>query len=155
MSQKIYDHDGFFAGYSKLLRSVEGLAGAAEWPSLRALLPPGGHFVFSVEHPLYTAPSQPGWKVDRAGRKTWSLDGYLHEGPRTTDWLAPGVVKQHRAVGTYVDLLLRHGFVLAALRERGPSDEQIAEHPAWVDERHRPPFLLLGARVAEGPGARD
>ena len=39
MTQNIYDNDDFFAGYSKLGRSVEGLDGAAEWPALRALLP--------------------------------------------------------------------------------------------------------------------
>src|SRR5262245_24281400 len=39
MTQNIYDNPEFFAGYSKLGRSVEGLDGAAEWPSIRALLP--------------------------------------------------------------------------------------------------------------------
>ena len=39
MTQNIYDDETFFAGYSKLGRSVEGLEGAAEWPVLRALLP--------------------------------------------------------------------------------------------------------------------
>src|SRR3546814_7459245 len=29
----------FFAGYSQLPRQVEGLAGAPEWPAIRALLP--------------------------------------------------------------------------------------------------------------------
>src|SRR5207244_13594347 len=31
--------DECFAGYARLPRSVKGLAGAPEWPSLRALLP--------------------------------------------------------------------------------------------------------------------
>ena len=39
MTQNIYDDDEFFAGYSRLLRSVEGLDGAPEWPRLRAWLP--------------------------------------------------------------------------------------------------------------------
>ena len=39
MTQNIYDQEEFFEGYKKLPRSVEGLAGAPEWPSLRALLP--------------------------------------------------------------------------------------------------------------------
>ena len=39
MTQNIYDDPGFFEGYSRLQRSVEGLAGAAEWPAIRALLP--------------------------------------------------------------------------------------------------------------------
>jgi SAM-dependent methyltransferase len=39
MTQNIYDDPAFYDGYSRLPRSVEGLAGAPEWPSLRALLP--------------------------------------------------------------------------------------------------------------------
>jgi SAM-dependent methyltransferase len=39
MAQNIYDRSDFFAGYSQLSRSVEGLDGAAEWPPLRAMLP--------------------------------------------------------------------------------------------------------------------
>src|SRR5205085_9964966 len=39
MTQNIYDDAGFFAGYSALPRSIHGLDGAPEWPTLRALLP--------------------------------------------------------------------------------------------------------------------
>src|SRR5260370_15211608 len=60
---------------------------------VRAALLPGGSLVFSVEHPIFTAPTQPGWSVGEAGRKTWPIDGYLDEGPRSTDWLAKVVIK--------------------------------------------------------------
>ncbi len=40
MSQNIYDDPQFFAGYATLDRSVKGLDGAPEWPSLQAMLPP-------------------------------------------------------------------------------------------------------------------
>ena len=208
MTQNIYDDEAFFAGYSRLPRSIEGLDGAPEWPALRALLPelrglsvldlgcgfgwfcrwarergaasvlgvdisdrmlarakaethdaaisyakadlehldlpsrsfdlaysslalhyienlegllagmraalvPGGGLIFSVEHPIFTAPANPGWSVDAAGRKIWPVDGYLDEGPRKTDWLAEGVIKQHRTIGTYVNLLIRSGFSLS------------------------------------------
>lgn len=39
MKQNIYDDPGFFAGYSKLKRSTDGLAGAPEWPLFRSMLP--------------------------------------------------------------------------------------------------------------------
>jgi hypothetical protein len=99
-----------------------------------------------VEHPVYTAPSRPGWSVDAAGRKTWGLDGYLVEGPRSTDWLAQGVIKQHRTLATYINMLLRLGFTLGHLEEWGPSPRQIASRPELADERQRPPFLLAAAR---------
>ena len=105
-----------------------------------------GQLVFSVEHPIFTAPSRPGWTVDADGRKTWPVDSYLAEGPRRTNWLAEGVIKQHRTLASYVKLLLRSGFVLSHLDEWGPSDEQIATQPALADERQRPPFLIVAAR---------
>lgn len=40
MAQNIYDDPTFFAAYSRLDRSVDGLDGALEWPTLRSLLPP-------------------------------------------------------------------------------------------------------------------
>ncbi|WP_117190722.1 class I SAM-dependent methyltransferase [Rhizobium terrae] len=39
MAQNIYDTPDFFEGYSQLGRSLHGLAGAAEWPQIRSLLP--------------------------------------------------------------------------------------------------------------------
>lgn len=39
MAQNIYDDPGFFEGYSRLARQTEGLAGAPEWPTVRAMLP--------------------------------------------------------------------------------------------------------------------
>ena len=107
----------------------------------------GGCFVFSVEHPVFTAPAEPGWSTTATGRKTWALDGYLDEGPRSTDWLAKGVIKQHRTLGTYLDLLLGRGFTLTRVVEWGPTPEQISANPIWADERRRPPFLLVSARA--------
>lgn len=238
MAQNIYDNEAFFVGYSQLPRSIEGLDGAPEWPSLRALLPelagrrvldlgcgfgwfsrwaraqgaaeilgvdlsermltrakaetrdaaisyvkadlekfsaapetfdlaysslafhyiedlegllarihaalvPDGRLIFSVEHPIYTAPALPGWSIDGAGHSRWPVDGYLDEGPRFTDWLAKGVIKQHRMIGTYVSRLLRAGFVISHIEEWGPSKDQVAAHPDWANERQRPMFLLM------------
>ena len=39
MAQNVYDKPEFFTGYSQLGRSLHGLAGAAEWPAIRAMLP--------------------------------------------------------------------------------------------------------------------
>jgi ubiquinone/menaquinone biosynthesis C-methylase UbiE len=224
MPQNVYDDPEFFAGYSQLRRSREGLAGAPEWPALRSMLPPlegvrvldlgcgfgafarwarergaasvlgvdrsenmlawaraqtqdpgvtyaladiehlalpeaafdliysaltlhyiidfcavcvmirrllvpGGYLVFSVEHPLFTAPRNPGWRTDPDGAKVWPINAYLLEGQRVTEWITPGVVKYHRTVASYVNSLLAHGFHLVRLEEWGPTQEQIAAHP--------------------------
>jgi ubiquinone/menaquinone biosynthesis C-methylase UbiE len=110
----------------------------------RALVP-GGSFVFSAEHPIYTAPSAPRW-VGEPGQRIWPLDDYLKEGRRSTDWLAKGVIKQHRTLATYLNLLIRLGFAIVRVEEWGPTTEQIAAHPEWADEVHRPAFLLVSAR---------
>jgi len=106
----------------------------------------GGWLICSVEHPIYTAPSLPVWGTNAAGRRIWPVDSYLEEGPRSTDWLVEGVIKQHRTVASYVNLLLRGGFVLAHVEEWGPSGAQIDARPELAQERDRPPFLLLAAR---------
>jgi SAM-dependent methyltransferase len=115
---------------------------------VHAALVPGGRLVFSVEHPIFTAPSRPGWSIDATGHRTWPVDAYLEEGPRSTDWLASGVIKQHRTIATYLRLLLRFGFFLLDIEEFGPSVEQIRAHPDWVGERQRPAFLLVACQKA-------
>ena len=225
MAQNVYDNPEFFDGYSRLLRSRQGLDGMPEWPALRAMLPPlaglrvvdlgcgfgwfcrwaseagasevlgldvsanmlararettsdpaiayrqadletvdlapaafdlahsalalhyignlprllaavhralvpGGSFVFSAEHPLYTAQGP----------------DYLDEGPRTSDWLAKGVVKQHRTLATLLNLLIEAGFALRHVEEWGPTREQMAAHPEWKIEHRQPSFLLVSAR---------
>lgn len=241
MAQNIYDEPAFFDGYSRLVRSVQGLAGAPEWPALRSLLPalagqrvldmgcgygwfcrwartqgahsvlgidvsermlaralsaaadpaityqradleqpdlpeaafdlaysalalhyverlgellaavhralrPGGRLVFSVEHPIFMAPTKPGWAVDAQGGRRWPLDAYLREGPRTTDWFVPGVVKQHRTIGTLLNALIGAGFTLDHVEDWGPTDAQVAAQPELAKERERPMFLLVAAR---------
>ncbi|NLR96982.1 methyltransferase domain-containing protein [Rhizobium sp. P38BS-XIX] len=242
MTQNIYDDPGFFEGYSRLQRSVQGLAGAAEWPAIRALLPdlqgldvvdlgcgfgwfcrwaaeqgasgvlgldvsdkmlerarqenkdsrirydtadlerlqlpaagfdliysslafhyiedfagllatirralkPGGRLIFSIEHPIYMAPRQPEWLDDADGGKIWPLSDYQIEGKRLTNWLAEGVVKQHRTMGTTLNLLVKSGFTIAHVEEWSPTDEDLALHPEWVIERERPMFLLISTKT--------
>lgn len=224
MTQNIYDNAGFFAGYAQLRRSIDGLDGAPEWPTLKSMLPdvkgkrvvdlgcgfgwfcrwareagaasvlgldvsanmlararettsdqaiayrqadletvdlpaaafdlayssltlhylvnltalfatvhralaPGGSFVFSAEHPLYTEPGP----------------NYLEEGPRTTDWLAEGVLKQHRTLAGYLNLLIDAGFAVRRVEEWGPTRAEIAAHPEWKIDHRRPSFLLVSA----------
>jgi len=241
LTQNIYDNDDFFRGYSQLNRSVHGLDGAPEWPTLRSMLPdlkgasvldlgcgfgwfcrwaaqngaasvvgidvsanmlaraqaetqdaavayrradlelvelepdtyqlvysslalhyienlprlmrevrdslkPGGSLVCSVEHPIYTASVRPEWVQLQGGHRTWPVDHYQHEGPRTTNWLVDGVVKQHRTIGTYLNLLIGLGFTITHVEDWGPSEEHLAAYPEWEEERHRPMFMLLSAR---------
>ncbi len=92
------------------------------------------------------APQHPEWLIDPHGRKVWPVDGYQQEGVRVTNWLANGVIKQHRTMGTLLNYLIRAGFTIAHVEEWGPTDEQIVARPELAEERERPMMLLVSAR---------
>jgi SAM-dependent methyltransferase len=136
---------GFGLAYSSL--AFHYIADAARlFAAIHRALIPGGHLVFSTEHPILMAPSRQGWIKGDDGSRVWPLDHYAVEGPRVTDWLAPGVVKHHRRIGTTLNLLIAAGFVIGQVEEFCPTDAQIAERPALAEERDRPTFLLIAAR---------
>jgi SAM-dependent methyltransferase len=111
----------------------------------RALVP-AAHLIFTIEHPIYMAPTHPGWSVDGEGRMTWPLNRYLVEGPRTTDWLAKGVQKQHRTIGTTLNALIGAGFTIRHVREWSPTQDQVAADPELAKELERPMLLLVAAQ---------
>jgi SAM-dependent methyltransferase len=135
----------FDVAYSLLaLHYIEDLHGLIA--RVHDALLPEGIFIFSVEHPIYTAPSAPKWSIGAGGHRTWPVDRYLDEGPRSTDWLVPGVIKQHRTLGTYLNTLIDIGFAITHVEEWAPTEAQVAEHQQWADERERPPFLIVAAQ---------
>ena len=109
-------------------------------------LTPGSHLVFTVEHPIYMAPSRPGWSVDGDGRKTWPVNRYSVEGPRRTDWLAKDVLKHHRTIGTTLNTLIGAGFTIHHVQEWSPTDDQVVSNPDLADELERPMMLLVAAQ---------
>jgi SAM-dependent methyltransferase len=149
LTQNIYDDEAFFEAYARLPRSVQGLDGAPEWSTLRALLPAiEGRRVLDLGCGF-------GWfcRWAREHGATAVLGVDVSErmlararGPRSTDWLAPGVIKQHRTIATYVNLLIGEGLAISHLDEWGPSADQVASHPEWANERQRPLFLLVACR---------
>lgn len=139
----------FALAYSSLaLHYVENLPGL--FRAIHRALLPDGHLVFSVEHPIYMASQRPGWIVDAHGHKTWPVDSYQMEGRRVTHWLTDSVIKQHRTIGTLLNLLIDSGFAIARVDEWGPTAAQIAAHPALAEERERPMMLLVSARRERG-----
>lgn len=111
----------------------------------RSLLP-GSHFVFTIEHPVYMAPTNPGWSTDAEGRRIWPLDRYSVEGKRVTDWLAKGVVKYHRTLGTTLNTLIAAGFAIRRVQEWSPTADEIARNPDLAEEVDRPMMLLVAAQ---------
>ncbi len=108
-------------------------------------LTPGAHFVFTIEHPIYMASRRPDWVMREDGR-SWPVDHYAVEGERRTDWLAKGVVKQHRTLATTLNTLVASGFTFRELQEWSPTAAQLVEMPALCDEMDRPMMALIAVQ---------
>ncbi|WP_426452131.1 class I SAM-dependent methyltransferase [Paenibacillus sp. S-38] len=109
-------------------------------------LAPGGAFVLSVEHPIFTALPAQDWHYGPQGEKLhWPVDRYHEEGPRQARFLGHDVVKYHRTVATLLNTLMESGFRLRKLSELQPTQDMLREHPAWADEVRRPMFFLAAA----------
>ncbi|TCP29421.1 methyltransferase family protein [Scopulibacillus darangshiensis] len=109
-------------------------------------LKPGGAFVFSVEHPIFTSRNEQDWYVDDQGRRLhWPVDNYQLEGLRETSFLTEDVVKYHSTFATYINDVINAGFSIKAVREPMPSEDMLKNIPEMKDENRRPMFLIVSA----------
>ncbi len=109
-------------------------------------LVPCGDFVFSVEHPIFTAQGSQDWHYDHDGTILhWPVDRYFTEGVRTATFLGEKITKYHSTLGTYINTLLKAGFDLTALVEPQPEETMLRTIPGMEDELRRPMMLLLSA----------
>ncbi|QQC73229.1 class I SAM-dependent methyltransferase [Lactococcus garvieae] len=100
----------------------------------------GGQFVFSVEHPLFTASGLQDWIYDAKGKKEYfPVDNYFYEGKRKVSFLGEEVTKYHRTLTTYLNTLLQLGFELQHVIEPQPPEQM-------HDELRRPMMLIVSAR---------
>ncbi len=111
---------------------------------INRLLAANGDFVFSVEHPIFTAQGPQDWCYGSSGEKLhWPVDNYMDEGVRRANFLGEEVIKYHRTLTTYIDTLLDTGFKIIRLIEPG---ECLRGRPAMRDELRRPMMLIIAAR---------
>ncbi|ASZ12863.1 class I SAM-dependent methyltransferase [Chitinophaga pendula] len=109
-------------------------------------LRPCGHFVFSVEHPVFTAAGGQDWVYDEQGViRHWPVDRYFEEGARQAAFLGTQVIKYHRTLTTYLQGLLRQGFYIREVIEPAPSEEMLQSVEGMRDELRRPMMLLIAA----------
>ena len=141
------DHGAAAVISSLALHYVEELEPLVE--RIYGWLSPGGSFVFSSEHPIFTAEGAQEWYTGPDGRNLhWPVDRYFDEGRRTARFLGCDVVKVHRTLTSYVQTVLRAGFVLDALAEPKP-DPALMDVPGMADELRRPMMLILSAHKPE------
>ncbi|WP_336787586.1 class I SAM-dependent methyltransferase [Paenibacillus sp. MMO-177] len=130
---------------SLALHYVEDFAGACR--KIYDSLAPGGSFVLSMEHPVFTAVAAQDWHYGPSGERLhWPVDNYQDEGSRTARFLDTDVIKYHRTLSTIMNALIQAGFRIAKVAEPGPSQEALEQYAEMKDETRRPMFLLVTAR---------
>lgn len=133
---------------SLAIHYVEDYSGIVN--TIRKLLKPNGFFIFSVEHPVYTAPKSgpsKSWERDAGDYyKNWKLDAYANEGKRIVDWLVPGVEKYHRKLETYIMALITNHFIINIVLEPNPTRDALKKNPSLDYEMKRPLYLMVSAK---------
>lgn len=106
----------------------------------------GGNFVFSVEHPVFTSYGNQDWYYDENGNILhFPVDRYFYEGQREAVFLQEKVVKYHRTLTTYLETLMKHGFMIQHVVEPQPPLEMM-NMDGMKDEMRRPMMLLIAVQ---------
>ncbi len=112
-----------------------------------ACLSSHGEFVFSVEHPIFTACGTQDWHYDGQGNRLhWPVDQYFTESKRDARFLGESVTKYHRTLTTYVSNLLELGFEVTGLVEPTPPEDWLHTVSGMSDELRRPMMLLISGK---------
>ena len=113
---------------------------------VHACLTKGGSFVFSVEHPIFTAYGSQDWYYDAGGKILhFPVDNYFYEGERQAIFLGEPVTKYHKTLTTYLNGLLENGFELLHVVEPQPPAHMLSI-AGMKDELRRPMMLIVSAR---------
>jgi len=122
---------------------IEDLGGV--FKKVYGCLAVGGSFVFSAEHPVFTAEGSQQWmENDRGEKLCWPVDRYFEEGKREAVFLGEKVTKYHRTVASYAGALLDAGFVIEKIVEPMPAGEFL-ERGEMCDELRRPMMIIFKA----------
>lgn len=107
----------------------------------------GGDFVFSVEHPIFTAHGSQDFVRDPEGEPLFfPVDNYFYEGQRETTFLGEKVTKYHKTLTTYLSALLQNGFTITGVVEPQPPQHMLETVEGMKNELRRPMMLIISAR---------
>lgn len=106
-----------------------------------------GEFIFSVEHPIFTAYGIQDWYYDEEGNRLhWPVDRYFAEGIRKANFLGEEVIKYHKTITTYINCLIRYDFEIIQIVEPKPKESILKDSTEMQDELRRPMMLIISAK---------
>lgn len=117
--------------------------------SVSHVLRPGGRFVFSISHPVNSAPKSH-WLRRRVGHHgPWLLDGYFDEGPNDILWKLRGsehimrAPHWHRTLAGWFQVIGNSSLVVTRLWEPRPTALQARRTLGFEGVRRIPFYLIL------------
>ena len=129
----VQDPERYIEDFKKLAKNM------ADW------LVSGGQFIFSVEHPIFTAEGSQDWIYDANGTIVhFPVDNYFYEGKRNAHFLGSNITKYHRTLTTYLDDLMTNNFQIKRIVEPIPPGNML-DIPGMKDEMRRPMMLIVKA----------
>lgn len=109
-------------------------------------LKPGGLFIFSAEHPVFTSYGTQDWYYDKNGKILhFPVDNYYCESEREAIFLGQKVTKYHRTLTTYLNTLLENNLIIKNIIEPKPP-EKMRHLPEMQNEMRRPMMLIVSAQ---------
>jgi ubiquinone/menaquinone biosynthesis C-methylase UbiE len=144
--QTIADNSYDLVVASMSLMDVEDYPGAVS--EIRRVLCSGGSLLMSITHPCFSAPLSE-WERDPDDRRNllfFKVDHYFDravwEDMITKDFSAP-VLRRHRTLQDYIEVLLLEGFLLRTFCEGEPTKDELSKSYRFRKLARIPYFLFM------------
>ena len=108
------------------------------------LLVDGGCFIFSILHPCFVTPES-GWEKTKDGKKLhWNVDKYFYEGAYEQGLGdKEKMLFFHRTLTSYINTLIKTGFILESIVEPKPSKEMLKKYPSFEEDFRCADFIVF------------
>lgn len=109
------------------------------------LLVDGGCFIFSILHPCFVTPES-GWEKTKDGKKLhWNVDKYFYEGAYEQQGLGDKekMLFFHRTLTSYINTLIKTGFILESIVEPKPTKEMLKKYPSFEEDFRCADFIVF------------
>lgn len=111
---------------------------------MHRLIVDGGSFIFSILHPCFVTPES-GWERTESGEKLhWNVDEYFNEGVYEQDLGdKEKMLFFHRTLTSYINTLIKTGFILEKIVEPKPSKEMLKRYPSFEEDLRCADFIVF------------